>query len=368
MVDLACVVVHWNVPDLLAECLESLLQEADRLRARGLAVDVLVVDNASRPGVRERLRAQMPEGVRVLWSEENLGYSRACNRAYVSTGAPLVLLSNPDVIYLPGSVEALVRALEAEPEAALAGPAAWWDRQRTFLLNPGYPEDRARIEADAEARRAGAWPAHALAWQRRMARVAFSSRTRAIDVLSGACLLARRERIDLAGGLFDGELFLYYEDTDLCHRLRSSLLPALYVPAAEVIHLFNQSRQGDVANRMAVSRRHYLAKHYGAAEAERLLRLAAQAVPGEEEFSAWRVRDLGAPEGPPVLAWQAAGPSLFTLGLNPQVVPAALARPSRPEIRLDPRFWDQLAPGPYWARATDPGSERVLGYWKFRRP
>jgi N-acetylglucosaminyl-diphospho-decaprenol L-rhamnosyltransferase len=368
MADLTCAVVHWNVPHLLSDCLASLLPEVAGLRRHGLDVEVVVVDNASRPEVRERLEAQTPDGVRVLWSEENLGYPRACNLAYDASDAPLVLLSNPDLVYFPGSLAALVRALEATPDAALAGPATWWDRDRTLLLNPGYPEDRERIEGDAAAKRAGTWPAHALAWQRRMAEVAFARKTRAIDVLSGACILVRRERIDDAGGLFDPALFLYYDDTDLCHRLRAHGTPALYVPEAEIVHLFNQSRRSDVADHMAASRRHFLARHYGADEADRLLALAAEAVPVEADFAAWGVRDLGVCERPVPFAWEAPGRSLFTLGLNPQVVPAAMAFRERPEVSFTDAFWDQLTPGPYWARATDPASERVLAYWKLLVP
>jgi hypothetical protein len=368
MPDLACAIVHWNVPDLLAGCLASLLPQVEQLRAGGLAVEVLVVDSASRPEARERLRATTPPGVRVLWAEENLGYPRACNLAYDATDAPLVLLSNPDVVYLPGALEALLAAI-ADPAVALAGPATWWDRERTLLLNPGYPEDRERLEGDAAARRAGTWPEHALDWQRRMAAVAFATDTRAVDVIAGASILVRRRHLDAAGGLFDRALFLYYDDTDLCRRLRARGMPVLYAPRAEIVHLFNQSRRDDVAEHMAVSRRHFLARHYGAAEADRLLGLAREGVPAEEELAAWGVRDLGVLAGPCALAWEgAAGPSLFAMGLNPQIVPAAMAWRDRPRIGFTESFWSQLTPGPYWARATDADSRRVLAYWKFVVP
>lgn len=371
MTDLTCAVVHWNVPDLLADCLGSLLPEVERLRARGMDAEVVVVDNASRPDVRERLAAETPDGVTVHWSEENLGYPRACNLAYGASAAPLVLISNPDIVYFPGSLEAMVRALEADEEAALAGPATWWDRERTLLLNPGYPEDRERIEGDAAAKRSGTWPAHALDWQRRMAEIAFAPETRGIEIISGASMLLRRGRIDAAGGLFDPALFLYYDDTDLCARLAEHGTRALYVPDAEIVHLFNQSRRNDVADHMAASRRHFLARHYGEAEADRLLALAAEAVPSEGDFAAWDVRDLGVLDRPCDLGWPAppdGGRSLFALGLNPQVVPAAMALRERPEISFTERFWRQLTPGPYWARATDPESRQVLAYWKFEVP
>lgn len=368
MPDLHCAVVHWNVPDLLFECLRTLLAEAERLRQRGVAVEVAVVDNASEPEVRHRLRCEIPDGVRVLWPNENLGYPRACNLAYASTDAPLVLLSNPDLLYRPGSLSALLESLEKRPEAALAGPAAWWDRDHTLLLNPGYPEDRERIEEDAAAKRKARWPEHALSWQRRMAEVTFAAENREIDIISGASILVRRERIEAAGGLFDPSLFLYYDDTDLCHRLRSHDIPALYVPGAHIVHLFNQSGRTDVAEHMAASRRHYLTRHYGEEEAARLLELGAEAVPTEEEFEVWQPLRMGVLQGPPSFTWDAPGRSLFALGLNPQLVPAAMAWRDEGEISFTDAFCRQLVPGPYWARATDPSSETVYGYWNFVVP
>jgi GT2 family glycosyltransferase len=368
MPDLTVAVIHWNVPDLLAECLATLLPEVRQLSARGLRVEVLVVDNASRPEVRARLEAETPPGVRTLWSPENLGYPRASNLAWAESDSPLVLISNPDLLYRPGSLAALVAALD-DPAVAAAAPATWWDREHTLMLNPGFPEDRERIEEDARAAREGRWPAHALDWLGRMAEITFAPEPRPIAIASGACLLLRRSRVDDAGGLFDPALFLYYDDTDLCLRLRRARLPLLYVPAAEIVHLFNQSRRNDVAVHMATSRRHFLARHYGTAEAERLLDVAAASVPAEEPFAAaWGLTDRGRLAAPPAFAWTASGASLLAVGLNPQIVPAALARCERPAFAFSARFWEQLTPGPYWVRATDPAARRVLGYWRFERP
>lgn len=370
MYDLSCGVVHWNVPDLLAECLASLLAEAEALRRRGLAVEVRVLDSASRPEVRERIAAETPPEVGWIWSEENLGYPRGANALYAAADAPLVLLSNPDVVYLPGSLAALVEAM-ADGTVAVAGPATWWDRERRLRINPGFPEDHARIEGDAAAQREGRWAAHALDWQRRMLAAAYAERPTDVPLLPGHSILVRRALIDAVGGLFDPATFLYYDDTDLCERLRAQRGGrVLYVPAAEVVHLFNQSRRSDVDVHMAFAQRHYLTKHYGAAEAERLLGLLAGAIPGDGPFAAWGLTDLGAAERPAAFEWPAppdGAPSVFALGINPQVVPAALARVAEPRFALAERFWEQLTPGPYYARATDARSERVLGYWRFDR-
>ena len=367
MADLTCAVSHWNVPELLADCLASLLPQTDQLAQRGLRVEVLVVDNASRPEVRERLAAETPSSVRILWSDENLGYPRASNLAWAASDSPLFLLSNPDLLYRPGALAALLAALD-EPAVAAAAPATWWDRDHTLMLNPGFPEDRERIEEDSRAAASGGWPAYALDWLRRMAEVTFATANRPIPIASGACLLLRRERVESAGGLFDPALFLYYDDTDLCQRLRSHGQPLLYVPGAEIVHLFNQSRRNDVAVHMAASRRHFLTRHYGAEEAARLLQLAAGSVPEEVLFAkAWRLLDLGRLDTPPTVTWEAPGESLLSVGLNPQIVPAALCRCQRSSFEFSAQFWEQLTPGPYWARATDAATGSVLGYWRFER-
>jgi GT2 family glycosyltransferase len=101
MSDLTCAIVHWNVPGLLGDCLASLRPEVEALWRRGMSVDVTVVDNASRPEVRERLRRETPDGVTIHWSEENLGYPRACNLAYAASAAPLVLITHHLIAHDP---------------------------------------------------------------------------------------------------------------------------------------------------------------------------------------------------------------------------------------------------------------------------
>jgi N-acetylglucosaminyl-diphospho-decaprenol L-rhamnosyltransferase len=61
-----------------------------------------------------------------------------------------------------------------------------------------------------------------------------------VDWLSGACMLARRGALSTVHG-FDGRFFLYWEDADLCRRLRARGLHVRYVPGATAIHRVGQS-------------------------------------------------------------------------------------------------------------------------------
>ena len=61
-----------------------------------------------------------------------------------------------------------------------------------------------------------------------------------VDWLSGACMLARRDALEQVGG-FDERYFLYWEDADLCRRLRTRGYDVRYVPGAEAVHRVGQS-------------------------------------------------------------------------------------------------------------------------------
>jgi GT2 family glycosyltransferase len=62
----------------------------------------------------------------------------------------------------------------------------------------------------------------------------------AVDWLSGACILVRRRAFDEVGG-FDEGYFLYWEDADLCRRLRKRGLHVRYVPSVSAVHQVGRS-------------------------------------------------------------------------------------------------------------------------------
>jgi hypothetical protein len=62
----------------------------------------------------------------------------------------------------------------------------------------------------------------------------------AVDWVSGACMVVRRDVME-AVGAFDERFFLYWEDTDLCRRIRDAGWKVVYVPRAEVIHSVGKS-------------------------------------------------------------------------------------------------------------------------------
>ena len=82
--------------------------------------------------------------------------------------------------------------------------------------------------------------------------------------VSGACLVARRQAIEQAGGL-DERIFMYFEDSDWCRRMRLAGWKVCYVPAVEITHIGGASVSQNPAARAAYydSLVYFYGKHYG---------------------------------------------------------------------------------------------------------
>lgn len=208
---------------------------------------VLVVDNCSTDGTTEIVAAHRPSA-RLIRSAENGGYGCGMNQAFDVVSTPFALVVGPDASLTSDAVERLVARADSHPEAALIGPR---------LLNPdGSIEPSHDVALDVRSR-----------YGRRDFEPPAEGPVCA-NFLSGAVWLARMTCIREVGG-FDPAIFLYYEDDDLCRRLRAAGYSLILEPAAEVTHIGGGSVPGTITYsrlkywHMAWSRLHYERKHRG---------------------------------------------------------------------------------------------------------
>jgi N-acetylglucosaminyl-diphospho-decaprenol L-rhamnosyltransferase len=225
---IAVLIVNFNAGPALGQCLASLGEHLG-----GFDWEALVVDNGSADGSDVAAEQAGPR-VRVIRGGGNVGFAAAVNAAARLTRAPLLLLLNPDARLLPGAAEALCADLQAHAECAIVGPAV--------VNEDSSPQGSARGDPDMLT---GIFGRTALA-TRLFPRLGAARRNvvvledaaggRDVDWVSGACMLVRREAFDRVGG-FDERFFLYWEDADLCRRLRNAGWRTRYQPAAKVVHL-----------------------------------------------------------------------------------------------------------------------------------
>jgi GT2 family glycosyltransferase len=235
MTDVAVVLVNFNAGEALASTLASL---TDGLR--GLAWDAVVIDNQSRDG-SEAAAERAGGRIRLVRMPSNVGFARGINAGVCQTEAPLVLILNPDCALEAGAGRVLVDELERWPACAIAGPR---------ILDPGGTlQESARGDPTLLTGifgRTGAlsrlFPGLGVVRRNLVSQDAIDAGapSTVVDWVSGACMLARRTALDQVGG-FDERYFLYWEDADLCRRLRQAGWHVRYVPGASVRHHVGQS-------------------------------------------------------------------------------------------------------------------------------
>jgi GT2 family glycosyltransferase len=231
----AAILVNYNAGPELERALRSIADEMTGQSWQGV-----VIDNASVDGSAAKVNPFVPH-VRLIHNLTNVGFARGVNQGLAATTAPYVLIMNPDCRLMAGAIAALRGVLDAHPDCAITGPR---------VLNPdGSVQGSARGDPNMLTGLFGRTTllrrfAPFLSIGRRNIVVddAIRSGQQSVEVdwVSGACMLARREALDAAQG-FDERFFLYWEDADLCRRLRAKNCHVRYVPGASAIHRVGQS-------------------------------------------------------------------------------------------------------------------------------
>ena len=236
MPEVTAILVNYNAGGELALALQSIQDDC-----ADIAWEAVIVDNASTDGSAAVVET-IPHATLVR-NVANVGFGRAVNQAVALATSPLLLIINPDCRVIPGAVSTLRSVLDVEPSCAVVGPR---------ILDPdGSVQGSARGDPDMLTGLFGRTGALRgllpfLPVARRNVVAEDAVRTGAssvvVDWLSGACVLVRRDAFLAAGG-FDERFFLYWEDADLCRRLRNRGFHVRYVPGATAVHRVGQSSQ-----------------------------------------------------------------------------------------------------------------------------
>lgn len=253
--DLSIVVVSWNVRDLLRNCLTSL----DRGRS-ALALQVIVVDNASADGSAEMVAADFP-WVELIASAENAGFPAGNNLGLAQARGRHVLLLNPDTEVVGDALSTLVAYLDGQPDVGVVGPQ---------LLNPDgtVQSSRRRFPTLATAFFEATW-LRRFAPQRLLSDYYVLDRaddeTSDVDWVVGAALMVRQSVVQQVGPL-DAAYFMYSEELDWCRRIRDAGWRVVYLPAAQVVHHYGKSSEQAVTARQINFQRaklRYFRKYHG---------------------------------------------------------------------------------------------------------
>lgn len=225
--ELSILIVTYNSQALVCPLLDHLQREIAEM-----AAEVVVVDNASRDGTAAAIREQHP-WVRVIASPRNLGFAAGNNLAAQHARGRTLLLLNPDAMPAPGALRRALALLEQNPQVGLAGGqlrAPDGSRQPSARMFPTL-----RDEFFTLAGLAARFPSSRL-FARLDRRWANPDESAQVDWIPGAFVFLPARVWAKLGG-FDERFFMYYEEVDLCRRLREAGWTVMYWPELQALHI-----------------------------------------------------------------------------------------------------------------------------------
>lgn len=236
------VVVTYNSSSVIAQCLRAIPNAIG---------GVVVVDNASSDNTADVVKRYRPQA-RLIANSSNLGFGRANNIALETVATEFTLLVNPDACLDEGCISELVKAADRYPRAMILTPLTYNDRgvSKFSYSNSVFRSPGTFIVPEGDI---------------------------CAEFVSGAVMLLRMTYLHTTG-MFDENIFMYWEDQDLCLRARSQGYSCIAVSSARAFHGLGVS--SPVNWRRLVSRERvytwsylYLHQKYrGAAGAKRLAR------------------------------------------------------------------------------------------------
>lgn len=215
------VVLHYQGEPLTRACLSSLAA------LNYPSFRVLLVDNGSLDKAGEAIAGDFP-GVDYLPTGENLGFAGGCNagaRYGIAHGAQWIWFVNNDSRVEPNALDLLIAQAQADKQAAAVGALVHTPHAGGYVASGVGEIDFVRAKTLMRKQ-----PQHGV-------------KAQSCEWLSGANLLVRCDVFQSLNG-FDEDYFLYFEDTDLCYRLRQAGWHCLLVPDARIYHEGGASTEG----------------------------------------------------------------------------------------------------------------------------
>lgn len=227
--DLAVVIVAWNVKDVVLANLRSVFASTPMPD-----IEVVVVDNASKDGTVEAVRAAFPQVI-VIANTENLGFSKACNQGIHVSSARHILLLNPDMRVEPDALSKTVAYLDRSPEVGVLGAKLIDSHGHAIHHMRRFPTIKDQVALLLKLPHLFPnlmhhYRAHDLDLEAEQN----------VDSVRGSYFAMNRSAISRIGVL-DERFYIWFEEVDYCKRVKNAGLVVRYVPSIVAHDLVGRS-------------------------------------------------------------------------------------------------------------------------------
>jgi GT2 family glycosyltransferase len=224
--DVSIIIASWKTRELLRKCLQTVLTSA------GVVFEIIVVDNASGDGTVEILESEFAGQVKLIKNDQNLGFAKANNQGLKEASGEYILFLNSDTEIKPDTLSKSLAFMRTNSDCGVLGPK--------MLYPDGSPQSSVR-------RFPTVWPIllmllkipkfrpHLKSIDNYLAVDFDYSKQQAVDQVMGAFMMMPKRLVDQLNG-FDERFFIWFEEVDLCLRVKRAGYQVVYNPEVEIIH------------------------------------------------------------------------------------------------------------------------------------
>jgi len=222
--------VYYNTPKEIVNALSSV-----KSSIKEHAYEIIIIDNCSSKPLSQSLKS-LPE-VRIIKNKKNVGYGKALNQGAKIAKGRYLLLANSDLIFLEDSVDLMLKKLEGDSTIGIIGPQFLDNNHKVQLVGSDMPFLPRAFFAFSFLNKF--FPKNFYSKQYYL--LDFDRKTeREVPAICGASFIIRKSVFEKING-FDERFFMYFEEADICYRVKNAGFKVLYYPVAKVIHLIGKS-------------------------------------------------------------------------------------------------------------------------------
>lgn len=224
--------------------------------------NIFIIDNSNNDAEYDILNQIAGFNIKIFQTSSNIGFGAACNILFEKSNSEYIFLLNPDIHLNVDCMPTMLLLMQNNPRIAACSPKQYWDSSLEWLLPPAWLPTGidewaltfANYNANYQEKLSFAY--------RNLSKNLWLNTGKFIiqKALSGSALLIRRSAAQKVGGLFDNKFFMYYEDSDLCLRLRNSGLSMAISTESYIIHDFIHNE--NKIRMMEESKSIYFEKHF----------------------------------------------------------------------------------------------------------
>ncbi len=221
-------IVNYNTKRELKKCIESIRKTPPKC-----SYQIIIVDNNSKDGSKEFLKQIKQKNIKCILNKKNRGFGAACNQIAKMQNSHYILFLNPDVEVRKNSINKLINFLKNNEKVGVVTGKLLFPDGSLQLSCRKFPTI-IRVLFGRESFLRKTFPNNIISKEYLMSEVNYNT-IQFPDWIRGAVMLFKIDIFKKIGG-FDEKFFLFFEDTDICLRLREKGYKTAYLPEAVFYH------------------------------------------------------------------------------------------------------------------------------------